>query len=201
MLLDATERDKVTLEVIFALLAKRGAAIVIFLCAFLIFMPFALFPGFAATLAIIILFAALNLIWGTERVWLPRGFLKLGIPGKVLKRGIEKTMPVLQWLDDHTGKRLVWIAEGRISDQVAGVVIILLAITLILFGFIPFAGGIAFPIMLLATGLFVRDGLVSLIGYVLSIATIIAIVWIGFFAVAVYNGNDWQDLISRAFTW
>jgi hypothetical protein len=129
-------------------------------------------PGVPTFLALMIALVAGQLVFGREHVWLP-GFLeRRAIDGDKLARAAHRLDKSATRVDGWFHRRLRRLTEG-VRQRAAGVVVIALCCTVPPLELIPFASSA--PMIAIAAfglALMVRDGLLMLIAFALSLGAI-----------------------------
>jgi len=100
---------------------------------------------------------------------MPELLRKVKISDSALEKTQAKVSPILRKIDNVIHPRLPWVTSGPMQALTA-LLAILLAITLVPLGVVPF--GVvapAFIIGLLGLGITARDGVLIIIGFVLSL--------------------------------
>ncbi len=130
--------------------------------------PMGAIPGVPAVVGSIIILFAVQMIFGRNHIWLP-GFLKdITVERAKLKAAAARSKPWLKWIDGAISKRMQW-AAGDLARYLAAVIVVLLALSMVPFEFIPFA--VALPgsaIAMFGVGLMARDGLLMLVAFALA---------------------------------
>lgn len=183
LLLNAVRGDseRVTIaEILDALDARAfGLATLIFAIPSVIPMP----PGVPTVVGIALLIVSIQMVIGRQELWLPKILSKQGFSRKALVSGFEKIKPQLEFIEKFARPRLL-ILTGKTATIAIGAVILLMAIVLIL----PLPPGGNFPPALacavLGMGLVERDGIIVLLGFVVTVAASIA----AYFLVALLIG-------------
>jgi hypothetical protein len=183
LLLNAVRGDseRVTIaEILDALDARAfGLATLIFAIPSVIPMP----PGVPTVVGIALLIVSIQMVMGRQELWLPKFLSKRGFSRKALVSGFEKIKPQLEFVEKFARPRLL-ILTGQAATIAIGVVIMVMAIVLIL----PLPPGGNFPPALacavLGMALVERDGVIVLIGLVVTAAASVA----AYFLVALLIG-------------
>ena len=172
----AEGEDDVTIDDVVEALGGRGFGPLILLPALLVITPLGGIPGFPTVMAVLILLFAVQVLAGKQRLWVP-GFLgKRGVSDDRVRASAKKLRPVGRWLDDHMGQRLDQLVSGPMPKVAAGVI---MALCLLVppSEVLPFAAFLPMgAIALLALALTLRDGVVMLLGLILS-AVALYLVW------------------------
>lgn len=165
------ESERVTIAEILDALDNRafGLATLLFAIPSVIPMP----PGVPTVVGIALLIVSLQMVMGRQELWLPKILSKQGFSRKSLVSGFEKIKPQLEFIEKFARPRLL-ILTGKVATVLIGIVILVMAIILIL----PLPPGGNFPPALacavLGMALVERDGIIVLIGLVVTIAASIA---------------------------
>jgi hypothetical protein len=128
---------------------------------------------------------------GRRDLWLPRVLTRQNFSRAALISGLRKFKPWLERLERLSRPRLLWLT-GAIGTWVVGAIVLVMAIILIL----PLPPGGNFPPALacavLAMGLIERDGLIVLIGGLVSVAALYFVYRLtGAFIASLPQIGDW----------
>lgn len=176
------DSERVTIaEILDALDARAfGLATLIFAIPSVIPMP----PGVPTVVGIALLIVSIQMVIGRQELWLPKFLSKQGFSRKALVSGFEKIKPQLEFIEKFARPRLL-ILTGQTATFLIGVVILIMAVVLIL----PLPPGGNFPPALacavLGMGLVERDGVIVLLGLVVTVAASVA----AYFLVALLIGS------------
>ncbi len=161
--------DRVTFREVLLTLRHRafGFTLLIFALPCCLPMP----PGIPTICGIAIVIIALNLIGARQRLWLPRAIADKSIARADLRRMFARVGPYLERLERICKPRLA-IVTDPVGKILIGIVIFALGFIMILP--IPFVGNMppGLAASVIAFGMTERDGLVVLIGTVVSAAAI-----------------------------
>lgn len=128
-------------------------------------------PGTSAILGLPLVILTFQVMMGRQSLWLPQVVRQRRISRSLIETFVAKVTPVMARLERVLKPRLSFIAANDLAERVIGLVSFPLAI--ILFLPIPFGNILpATAIALLALGLAERDGLATLVGYLMSIASV-----------------------------
>ncbi|MBN9669408.1 exopolysaccharide biosynthesis protein [Roseibium aggregatum] len=130
--------------------------------------PVGAIPGAPIVLTSLIALVAGQIVMGSKSIWLPDTLKKREIPQDKVTTIIDRLEPWAEWIDGFLGQRLTALV-GEPMSRVVAALCILLAVTVYPATLIPFA--VALPggaIMLLALGLLTRDGVVMLLGLMVT---------------------------------
>jgi hypothetical protein len=128
-------------------------------------------PGVPTICGIALAIIALNLIMVRRRLWLPGAIADKSIARADLRRVVDRALPLMQRLERVCRPRLALLTEP-IGKVLIGVVVLVLGFVMILP--IPFLGNMppGAAAAVIAVGVIERDGLIVLIGLVVSVAAI-----------------------------
>ena len=161
--------DRITFRQVLAELQHRafGFTLLIFALPCCLPMP----PGLPTVCGIALVIIALNLIAARQRLWLPSVIADKSVTRADLKRMVDRVAPHLERLEKICKPRFP-IVTDPVGKVLIGVVIFALGFIMILP--IPFLGNMppGFAASVIAIGMTERDGLVVLIGMLVSIIAI-----------------------------
>jgi hypothetical protein len=163
------EGERLTFRDILTRLRHRafGFTLLIFALPCCLPMP----PGIPTVCGIAIVVIALNLIGARQRLWLPAAIADKSLRRADVQRLVDRVAPYLERLERVCKPRLPIVTE-TVGKVLIGIVIFVLGFIMILP--IPLLGnmppGIAASVI--AIGLTERDGLIVLIGMLVSVAAI-----------------------------
>lgn len=163
------EGERITFREILTRLRHRafGFTLLIFALPCCLPMP----PGIPTVCGIALVIIALNLIAARQRLWLPSAIADKSIARADLARVVAKVAPYLERLERICKPRLGIVTE-TVGKILIGIVIFMLGFIMILP--IPFLGNMppGFAASVIAMGMTERDGLIVLIGALVSVAAI-----------------------------
>ncbi len=171
-LLDEAEGDTVTLDWIVEGLRDRSFGIIMLLIAVV-----GLLPGVSPVAGIFLLLPAIQMIKAHKGPVLPRRIANRRLSKEKLERLIRRTVPVLRFMERFVRPR--WRTPFETTKRIVGVVILLLAVTLL--APVPFSHVLPIlVIMLLAFAFLEEDGILlslALLLALISLALTTAAVW------------------------
>ena len=168
----AAKGDKVRIGDVLDDFGGRSFGPFIMLPALLEITPVGGIPGIPTFLAVVIALVAVQLLFGTDHIWMPQFLQNRAVTSKKLHKGIAKLRGLAHWLDEHSHGRLEFITEG-VWVKVAAAVVILLCCTVPPLEVLPFASSA--PMLAIAAiglALIVRDGFLMLAAFVLAMAAL-----------------------------
>jgi hypothetical protein len=129
-------------------------------------------PGIPTVCGIALVIIALNLIAMRRRLWLPAAIAGKTVARSDLDRMVVRATPLMRRLERYCRPRLPIVTES-VGKVLVGLVIFVLGFIMILP--IPFVGNMppAIAASVIALGMTERDGLIVLIGLVVSVAAVI----------------------------
>jgi hypothetical protein len=168
---ERVDTDLVTLSDLKDILHERSFCLLMVLFSFPIAVPLPYPPGFTTILGAPVLLFAYQMMMGWDAPWLPAWIGKKSIKRTTLASFIEKSAPYLRRYERISKPRLSWFCTHR-AERMIGFLAFLCAISVVL----PIPLGNAIPsagILVMMMGLLTRDGLVVLLGILLSIVGVV----------------------------
>ncbi len=128
-------------------------------------------PGIPTVCGIALVVIALNLMAARQRIWLPRVIAEKTVARADLQRIVARALPLMQRLERVCRPRFTIVTDTA-GKVLIGLVVFVLGFIMILP--IPFVGNMppGFAASVIAIGMTERDGLIVLIGLVVSIAAV-----------------------------
>jgi len=161
-----TETD---LKTIVEAFGDRAFGPVMILCSLFLMTPIGALPGLPAAFGLIIIVFAVQLLFRRSYPWMPEVLRRIKISDSKLEKTRKVVTPVLSKIDSVIHPRLPWMTSGP-AQVMTALLAIILAMTMVPLGVVPF--GVvapAFIIGLLGLGITARDGILIIIGFVLSL--------------------------------
>jgi hypothetical protein len=167
-----TARERVSVGRLVAGLGRRAFGLALLIFALFCCIPTP--PGGATFAGIAILFITLQLMFGRERLWLPRFVRQKTVSRDLLTRMVDRTLPWVARFEKLCRPRLA-LVSGGVGRIFIGLVLIVLAIVIILP--IPVLGNLppGVAVAAIAIGLSEQDGVVLLGGMVMAFVALAAI--------------------------
>ncbi len=172
---DAAAGTEVDLKTLVEAFGERAFGPVMILCALFLMTPIGAIPGLPAAFGLIIIVFALQLLFRRETPWMPEILRKIKISDVRLEKTRKFVSPVLRRIDNVIHPRLPWVTSGPMQALTA-LLAIILAVLMAPLGVVPF--GVlapAFIIGLLGLGITARDGVLIILGFVLSLGVAIGV--------------------------
>lgn len=155
-----SETDEVSVGEFLDAFGARSFAPIFIITGLVVVSPLGGIPGIPTTMAVISAAAALQLVIGRTRIWMPAVIERRTIKASHARKIDEKARPVARFTDRHTRERWTVLISPW-TARMAGTIIILLCLTVPPLEMVPFAGAIAMgSVAILGLALLVRDGLV-----------------------------------------
>jgi hypothetical protein len=134
--------------------------------ALILISPVSGIPGVPTMGAIIVILIVGQWIWRRPHLWLPDFVLRRSVNREKMHKALDWFDRPAAFVDRHTHERLKFLASGPFRIAVLGV-ILLIAASWPLLEILPLVTSVgAFAVSLFAFGLFMRDGLFVLAGFV-----------------------------------
>jgi hypothetical protein len=114
--------------------------------------------------AITIIFA-LQMMLGRNSLWLPKRWRKMKLSKTVIDKLLPSLTKFISRLERFSRPRLGWVFKDKVSDFLLGLSVVVLAVAVLLSP--PFSGLDTLPsmgIVLLATGMVLKDGVITISG-------------------------------------
>lgn len=163
---------------ILSILSGKGRPFLLLLVSLFFCQPLQI-PGLSTPFGLLIAFIGLRMLFG-KGIWLPKLLLIKKISTHTLQRVIEKTLSLTSKIKSWIHPRLNGVCHSMFMQKLHGVMFFILGVILALPLPIPFSNLIAaWSIFLIAFGILEDDGVFVLIGYLLSVITMIFMIVIG----------------------
>ncbi len=159
-----TEQETVRLSDVIAAMGRASHAALLMLPAMIVVTPLSGIPGLSSIGGIMIALISAQMLIGRERVWLPGWILRLKLRRTRLLTALTWLDKISAYIDRHTKRRLMWflVWPGRVLVQA---LCMICGMAMPLFELVPFSSTtLACAVLLFATALLVRDGLLAAIG-------------------------------------
>ncbi|MCF6370156.1 exopolysaccharide biosynthesis protein [Rhizobium halophilum] len=173
------------------MMAQVGEHGLLLMCA-LASLPFLIpvsIPGVSTVFGFAIILISLSITFN-RLPWLPKRILDRRLDTTKLVPALEKGASLVSRLDAYIKPRMASFVAGRVMNRLNGLAIAFGGVLLMFpLGFVPLSNtlpGIA--ILLLATGMIQRDGLIVAAGYAFLVFTAIYFVALGFLAFSAGQG-------------
>ncbi|KIN62632.1 putative exopolysaccharide synthesis protein [Sulfitobacter noctilucicola] len=172
----AAQKDRVKISDILSEFGNRAITPFILLVALLLVSPISGIPGTPTVAAIIIVLLSAQALFGQDKPWLPAWLMRLEIDSDRVRKATSWMRRPCDFLDRHHRERLTFLTVGPMRW------VTLLTCVIIPLGWpflevLPFVSSLgAGTVSLFAFGLFTRDGIYVLGGYVVVCITVVTTV-------------------------
>ncbi|QHQ35793.1 exopolysaccharide biosynthesis protein [Algicella marina] len=144
-------------------LGDRGILPIIFTVALVAATPLSGIPGVSVVCGLLIALFSFELIFGFSQVYLPSRFRRRSIEAERLSGALERVMPVLEWLDRHTSRRLSFLFHRPVV-WIPQVLCLFTGMAMPMLEVVPFSSSIgAIGVCLLVVAMMTGDGLFFLL--------------------------------------
>jgi len=173
----AADHETVSIQDVLHEIGDRSITPLILVVALLLVSPLSGIPGVSTLAAVTIIILAVQAVSGKRSLWLPRFLLRREIAGQRLRSCVGYLRRPCAFIDGRCHPRLQFLTNGPMRF------LTLLMVTIIPIGWpfmeiIPMMASIgAATVALLVFGLFTRDGLFVLLGYLCVAVTLGAGAW------------------------
>ena len=161
------QQDRITFSEINNFLHERGFGLLLLLFSFPMAIPMPYPPGFTTVLGIPLIFYALQMIMAKKDAWIPKWIGNKTIKVEHLQFAITKATRFFKFIETIVKPRLDFMT-GKNGERVIGFFVMICAIAIAL----PIPLGNAVPslgIFIMSIGLLNKDGLIVMIGMIVSV--------------------------------
>ena len=169
-----SDGDEITFGDVLDLYGDRSFGPIVALLGLLtVIPPLGGIPGLPAVVGLLIALFSIQIVLGMDHIWVP-GFIENRSISKDKLRGAEqRARPWLKRIDRMISERFD-VLTNRWSVYIAGVMVTLLALLMIPLELVPLIVGVpGSAIVLFGLAFVARDGVLMLLGYALSLASIL----------------------------
>lgn len=175
---DANDGKTIQLRNVIETFESRGFGPLITLPGLIALLPTGAIPGVPSVCGLFIALIAVQQLLGRQSPWLPRKLGERGISRGKLHRSIERVKPWTRRIDSLLAPRLSFLMEP-FARRLVAVLVTALGLAMIPLELVPFAAAIpALAITVVGLGMTANDGLLSLIGIVLSLGGAVSAFWL-----------------------
>jgi len=176
----SSDGERTSVRTIVGTLGERAYALLIVVLGLPNCLPMP--PPIPLVCGLLLVFVALQILFGLQSPWLPQRILNHTIAHADLSRAVDRAVPWLRWLERYARPRL-HIFDNGLGMRIMGASLLAFALALVFAA--PFIGQIplGIAVCLLGLGLVERDGvvvaagfLVGLVGSVLSLGFVLALI-------------------------
>lgn len=156
-------------------LNSRGYGPLLIAPALITLLPTGAIPGVPAVCAVLIGLISIQILMGSKQPWLPQKLKDFSFSRKRFIKTLNKIKPLTKKIDRLFHPRLEFLVRHEIQPVIA-ILCLLLAVSIIILGWIPFLAMIpAGAILLMGLGLSTHDGLLIAIALVFTTGSLIAL--------------------------
>lgn len=133
-------------------------------------------PGVPTILGLIVLLTLGQLLFRRRSIWMPSWISQRSVPRDKLLKGLDWLNKPARFLDRWTGPRLTFLVDGP-GLYLMAIICMAVAMAMPAMEVVPFsANGAGAALMVFGIAMTARDGLLALIGIVISGSTVWAVV-------------------------
>lgn len=170
--IEASHGETICLDDLLQEFGTRSFGPVLIVLSLVIISPIGSIPALPIALGAVIALFAVQLVFGRARPWLPHRLRKVGIDRGRAERFRERWQDRLERIDAMLRPRFEWAAAAP-SQWFASFCLIFLSATMIPLELIPFGATVpAVAMLFFGIGLTVRDGLMMLLGFVVTVPSL-----------------------------
>ncbi len=179
-MMEAAERDDVSVKDILDGFGRRSYGPVLFVVGLLSLSPIGSIPGASIIFGVLIILFMAQYLVHDRAPWFPSWITDRHVDAEDFRKGVSRIAPYLYWLGRLTKTRLTNLAEAPWIYVVA-LTVIAHGLTMFPLALVPW--GVAPPSLAIAVfglGIATRDGVMLLFGFAfsaLAIAVVAAVVW------------------------
>lgn len=139
--------------------------------------PLGAIPTVPTAMGVFVILVAGQSLLGRKHPWLPGIIADRSIDEQKFRDSIDKVRPWLEWTDRLTTRRLQFLVKGPMKYGIA-LIAILMACTIPPLELVPFACAIpGGAIFILGLAITAQDGLLALLGMIVSLFALGALAW------------------------
>lgn len=174
---DSAEDGRVTISSLLDAFGNRSFGPLIALFALVaIIPPVGAIPGVPTSMGLMVLLLSVQMLFGMTHPWVPKRLERVGFGADKVARAREKARGVTKRIDALISARLDW-AAGAVAQRTAAACCAALALMMPPLELLPFAAALpASGIVLFGLGMTARDGVLMLIGFALTIGSVVLLV-------------------------
>jgi hypothetical protein len=159
--------NRITIDELKISLHERGFGILLIFFALPVSIPAPYIPGTTTVFAIPLIFLSFQMMLGFDSPWLPKWILKKSIKRSHLGFFVIKSSPILRKIEKLLKPRILFMSSHQ-GAKAIGLISLISAISIALP--LPFTNFVpAIGVLVMSLGLLSRDGLIILIGILISL--------------------------------
>ncbi|MDN3554484.1 exopolysaccharide biosynthesis protein [Halomonas maura] len=170
-------REDVSLEAILDTVGRRSFAPFLLIAGLVTLAPLlGDIPGVPTLMGSLVVLVAAQMLLGRKHIWLPRGLLRRRVSRERFVRVTNWMVRPAHWIDRLLRARLVWLARRPAHLPVA-LTCLLIGLAMPPMELVPFtANGAGLALTLFGLALLAEDGLMALLGYLLTGGTLLMVI-------------------------
>lgn len=171
---DQTEgQDQVSIGDLLAAVGQRSFGPIVLVAGLIVVAPLiGDIPGVPTLLGLVVLLTLGQLLFRRETIWLPRKLTHRRVGRDKLMKGLDWMAKPARFIDRWTRPRLTWLVRGP-GRYLMAVICMLVAAAMPAMEVVPFsANGGGLALMVFGMAMVARDGLLALLGIVLTGGTL-----------------------------
>jgi len=168
---DDTSGDKITIKDVVEKLESRGYGPLLIAPALLAILPTGAVPGIPSICGLTIVLIAVQLVFNKSHPWLPKKLQDIEMDRDKFTAALDKAIPYTEKIDKLFKPRIEALT-GPIGKRVVSLICGISALLMIPLEVVPFAAAIpASAVVFMGLGLSTKDGVMSIVGVVLSLVS------------------------------
>ncbi|SEL51907.1 exopolysaccharide biosynthesis protein [Halomonas daqiaonensis] len=170
-------RDSVSLGAILESVGRRSFAPFLLIAGLITLAPLiGDIPGVPTLMATLVILSSGQLLVGRDHIWLPAWLLERRVSRERFAKATRLMQRPVRWVDRLLKQRLVWLTRPPAHFPVA-LTCLLIALAMPPMEVVPFtANGAGLALTLFALALLANDGLMALLGYLLTGSTLALVI-------------------------
>ena len=176
---DNTDGDEVSIGALVEAVGRRAFGPLFIITSLIAILPTGAIPGMSVLTGTIMLLLSVQLLLGSQRIWLPDFVSKRAMPRDRLISSLDRIRPRAETIGRYVGPRMSFFLHPPFFQMVAvaGIIVSLSMYPLAVVPFGAFPAGLS--LLVIGLGLTVRDGLLIASGIVIG-AIGLAIAYVAF---------------------
>lgn len=164
----AETSETVSIESLMDAVGRRSFGPLILLIGILALSPLSGIPTIPSILGILVFLIAGQLVVGREQFWLPEKLLKRELPGKPMRKALEKAKPLGRFTDRILRPRLSMVTRHA-GTSVIAIICAVIGLTMPPLEIVPFLATVAgVALTLFGLALISKDGVVAILAILLT---------------------------------
>ncbi|UOM32886.1 exopolysaccharide biosynthesis protein [Acuticoccus sp. I52.16.1] len=174
---DKTDGDEVSVDDLVEAVGRRAFGPLFIITSLIAVLPTGMIPGMSILTGTIMLILSIQLLFGSDRIWMPDFIAERTMPREKLVSSLDKMRPRAEWVSRFIGPRMSFFLHPPFHQMVAltGVVVSLSMYPLAVVPFGAFPAGLS--LLVIGLGLSVRDGLLIAAGIAVGVFGLVVAVF------------------------